>query len=110
MAEMTILNNIDKSCDVESKNDINEENENKDDSDSDSDSIMNYIENYIDNSENKNDDEYTDTIIIPGIDLGTTTSCIGIWRNGNCEIIPDEFGNKTIPSYVSYTNLSKYVG
>jgi len=52
----------------------------------------------------------TKTIIIPGIDLGTTNSCISIWRNNNCEIIPDEFGNKTIPSYVSFTNVTKYVG
>ena len=65
------------------------------------DSVMEYLEesNDIDNE-----------IIIPGIDLGTTNSCISIWRNNNCEIIPDEYGNKTIPSYVSYTNVSKYVG
>jgi heat shock protein 1/8 len=48
--------------------------------------------------------------LILGIDLGTTNSCISIWRNNNCEIIPDEHGNKTIPSYVSFTNVSKYVG
>lgn len=47
---------------------------------------------------------------ILGIDLGTTNSSIAIWRNNTCEIIPDEYGNKTIPSYVSYTNITKYVG
>lgn len=48
--------------------------------------------------------------IIVGIDLGTTNSCIAIWRNNNLEIIPDENGNKTIPSYVAFTNISKYIG
>jgi heat shock 70kDa protein 1/2/6/8 len=54
--------------------------------------------------------EKSGNYIIPGIDFGTATSLISIWRNNNCEIIPDEFGNKTIPSFVSYTNVSKYVG
>ena len=48
--------------------------------------------------------------IIVGIDLGTTNSSIGIWRNNKLEIIPDEYGNRTIPSIVSYTNRTKYVG
>jgi L1 cell adhesion molecule like protein len=52
----------------------------------------------------------TDDNIIIGIDLGTTNSCVGIWRNKNLFIIPDEFGNKSIPSYVAYTNKSRYVG
>ena len=65
------------------------------------DSVMEYLEesNDIDNE-----------IIIPGIDLGTTNSCISIWRNNNCEIIPDEYGNKTIPSYVSFTSEERYIG
>lgn len=54
--------------------------------------------------ENKND-EY-----IIGIDLGTTNTCVGIWRNDRIEIIPDEHGNKTIPSFVAYTNVSRYIG
>ncbi len=45
-----------------------------------------------------------------GIDLGTTNSCVGIWRNNNLEIIPDENGNNTIPSYVAYTKINRYVG
>jgi len=47
---------------------------------------------------------------IVGIDLGTTNSCVAIWRNNDVEIIPDEYGNKTIPSYVAYTNVNRYVG
>jgi molecular chaperone DnaK (HSP70) len=45
-----------------------------------------------------------------GIDLGTTNTCVGIWRNESLEIIPDEYGNRTIPSYVAYTNINRYIG
>ncbi len=48
--------------------------------------------------------------IIVGIDLGTSNSCIAIWRNNNLEIIPDEKGNRVIPSVVAFTNKSKYIG
>ena len=48
--------------------------------------------------------------IIIGIDLGTTNSCVAIWRKNNLEIIPDSYGNRTIPSVVSFTSKSKYVG
>ncbi len=48
--------------------------------------------------------------IIVGIDLGTTNSCICYWNNSNLVMIPDEKGNKTIPSYVGFTNVSRYIG
>ncbi len=48
--------------------------------------------------------------LILGIDLGTTNSCIAIWRKNNLEIIPDMYGNRTIPSVVAFTSKSKYVG
>ena len=48
--------------------------------------------------------------IILGIDLGTTNSGIGIWRNKNLEIIPNKNGSKTIPSVIAFTNKTKYVG
>ncbi len=51
-----------------------------------------------------------DKNIVVGIDLGTTNSCVGIWRNNNLEIIPDEYGNNTIPSFVAYTKVNRYVG
>jgi len=54
--------------------------------------------------------EKIETEIIVGIDLGTTNSCIAIWRNNNLEIIPDEYGNRTIPSVVTINNYSRYIG
>ena len=53
-------------------------------------------------------DSATSTAI--GIDLGTTNSCVAVWKNGQIQIAPSEMGTRTTPSIVSFTDSERIIG
>ena len=60
------------------------------------------------NKGDSKEDEEQNYVI--GIDLGTTFSCVGVWMDDGVQIIENEDGERTTPSYVSFTDQGRFTG